>query len=564
MQVILTMNAIILQFCVGVLSMSIWWNTEVFAANTPPNIVFILADDFGYRDVGYHGSTAIRTPTLDRLADGGVRLDNYYVQPLCTPSRSQLLSGRYDIHTGLQHGMIAPCQANSLPKETPTLADELRDAGYATHMVGKWHLGHYAEQLIPTRRGFDSFFGFLNGGELYSSHILCVRAENVLSDTCELKKKKDYIAYRPTASEHDDMLCGLDLRSNEAVSANYSGQYSTHLFTEKAIDVIAAHASKEDAKPLFLYLAYQAVHYPLEVPEAYTAQYESIADKNRRLYAGMTTCMDEGVLNITSALEKYGLWDNTILIFSSDNGGKSEYGGNNWPLRGGKSSLWEGGMRGVGFVHSPLIKHSGTINSGLIHISDWFPTILSLAGRDTTGLNVDGFDVWRSISDAEPSPRKELLHNIDPLTPKHGSRLNISKFDNRVQAAIRVGNWKLITGNPDPVTPAPMKNSWIAPPEDADIHSVRNPDPVSKNVWLFDISSDPYEKTDLFESHRDIAVDMLNRLAEYQSTAVPPRFPKMDRRCNPKDKDGIWGPWRKLKRDNKKTKKSTRSHQQLR
>ena len=553
------MNAIITHLYVAVLSMSICWNTEVFAADTPPNVVFILADDYGYRDVGYHGSTAIKTPTLDRLARSGVRLDNYYVQPLCTPTRSQLLSGRHDIHTGLQHGMIAPCQANSLPKQIPTLADELRGAGYATHMVGKWHLGHYAEQLVPTRRGFDSFFGFLNGGELYSSHVLCVRSENVLSQTCELKKRKDY---RPPANEqYDSMLCGLDLRSDETVADNYSGNYSTHLFTEKAIDVIKAHATEQDAKPLFLYLAYQAVHYPLEVSEAYTKQYESITDENRRLYAGMTTCMDEGVLNITMALEKYGLWDNTILIFSSDNGGKAEYGGNNWPLRGGKSSLWEGGMRGVGFVHSPLIKHSGTVNSGLIHVSDWFPTILALAGRETTGLKVDGFDVWKSITDGEPSPRKELLHNIDPLTPKHGSLLNISKFDNRVQAAIRVGNWKLITGNPDPVTPEPVKNSWVAPPEDADIQSVRSPDPASKNIWLFDISSDPYEKTDLFETHQDIAVDMLNRLAKYRSTAVTPSFPKMDPRCSPKNKNGVWGPWRKLKGRQKKTKKSSKIRQ---
>jgi len=132
-------------------------NTEVCAVQTPPNVVFIFADDFGYRDVGFHGSTVIRTPTLDRLAYNGVRLDNYYVQPTCTPTRSQLLSGRYQIHTGLQHSIIWPCQPNSLPKEIPTLANKLHDAGYATHMVGKWHIGYYEEPLIPTRRGFDSF-----------------------------------------------------------------------------------------------------------------------------------------------------------------------------------------------------------------------------------------------------------------------------------------------------------------------------------------------------------------------------------------------------------------------
>ena len=513
----------------------------LFVADTPPNIVFILADDYGYRDVGYHGSTVIKTPTLDRLARSGVRLDNYYVQPICTPSRSQLLSGRYQIHTGLQHSVIRLCQPNSLPKEIPTLADELRDAGYATHMVGKWHLGYYEQELVPTQRGFDSFFGFLNGEKPHFSNILCKRPTGKQRSK-DLGLTDDLINIRDSSTEKSQW-CGQDLWSNETVAANYSGHYSTHLFTDKAIDVIKAHATQQDTKPLFLYLAYQAVHSPLEVPEAYTRQYESITDENRRLYAGMTTCMDEGVLNVTKALEKYGLWDNTIVIFSTDNGGSSLYGGNNWPLRGGKTSLWEGGMRGVGFVHSPLIKHSGTVRNGLIHISDWFPTILALAGRNTTGLNVDGFDVWKSIIDGEPSPRKELLHNIDPLTPKHGSLLNISNFDNREHAAIRVGNWKLITGNPAPNTPDPVKNSWVAPPEDADIQSVPSPDPASKNIWLFDISSDPYEKTDLFETHQDIAVDMLNRLAQYQSTAVPPRYPLVDPFCAPVDTNDVWGPW---------------------
>ena len=346
----------------------------MFASNTPPNIVFILADDLGYRDVGYQGSSVIKTPTLDRLARSGVRLDNYYVQPLCAPSRCQLLSGRYQIHTGLQHFTISPCQPNSLPKEIPTLADVLHEAGYATHMVGKWHLGYYAEELLPTRRGFDSFFGFLNSAEHYDSHILCASVEKMqavsINNSFVGTNKSDRPMHKSDMHKSDRPMhfwCGLDLRSNEAVAANYHGRYSTHLFTEKAIDVIKTHArkQKQDAKPLFLYLAYQAVHVPLQVPESYTKQYASITDKNRRLYAGMTTCMDEGVLNITTALEEYGLWNNTILIFSTDNGALVEAGGNNWPLRGSKGTLWEVAMRGVGFVHSPLIKRRGTVNSDL-------------------------------------------------------------------------------------------------------------------------------------------------------------------------------------------------------
>ena len=378
----------------GLLSMTVWWYTEVYATETRPNIVFILADDFGYRDVGYHGAKVIKTPTLDRLAYNGVRLDNYYVQPICTPTRSQLLSGRYQIHTGLQHIIIWPCQPNSLPKEIPTLANVLHIAGYATHMVGKWHIGYYEEQLVPTRRGFDSFFGYLNAEEEYYYHTLCTNAEPPSELSSEDYSKMwdlnndNYLRSTDEKYRKKHAFCGFDLRSNESVAVNYSGYYSTHLYTQKAIDVIKSHAANEDRKPFFLYLAYQAVHAPLEVPETYTKPYASIKDKNRRVYAGMTTCLDEGVLNVTIALEKYGLWNNTILIFSTDNGGEVAQGGNNWPLRGWKRSLWEGGMRGVGFVHSPLIKRRGSVNSGLIHVSDWFPTILGLAGGNTTGLNV--------------------------------------------------------------------------------------------------------------------------------------------------------------------------------
>jgi len=505
---------------------------EVVATRSAPNIVFILADDLGYGDVGFHGSTVIRTPTLDRLAYSGVRLNNYYVQPICTTTRSQLLSGRYQIHTGLQHRAIYPCQPNGLPEHMPTLATMLRDAGYATHMVGKWHVGFYKKQLLPTRRGFDSFFGILNGRGDYYSHSLCTDVGRSLS----MWELNEYLLSSPDKRRMRHSVCGYDLRSNET-AVNYSGQYSTHLFTRRAIDVIKSHARKQDSKPLFLYLAYQTVHSPLQVPEFYTKPYASIEDKNRRIYAGMTACLDEGVLNVTTALEKYGLWNNTIVIFSTDNGGEVAFGGNNWPLRGWKRSLWEGGVRGVGFVHSPLIRRRGTVNNGLIDVNDWFPTLLGLTGRDTAGLNVDGLDVWKSISDGKPSPRKELLHNIDPLLPRRGPRLNISKFDNRIRAAIRVGNWKLITGNP-------LQGSWIAPPEDTTgCQSIPDPDPKSKNIRLFDVSNDPNEKIDLFDSRRDIAVQMLNRLAEYQATAVPARYPLNDLRCDPKHHNGFWGPW---------------------
>jgi len=517
--------------CTGALICCVWWHT-----GTRPNIIFIFADDQGYRDVGYHGSTAIQTPTLDRLASEGVILSNYYLQPACSPSRGTLLSGRYQIYTGLR--VLQHCARDGLPEEMPTIADAMRGAGYATHIIGKWHVGFYKDELTPTYRGFDSFFGYYTSGPTFYSYIQCSKnSTEPIRSFEEFYRLLNLMKNYDTATEEQKkgFICGYDLHSNETVAWEYNGQYSTHLFSQKAIDIIKSHSEKEDAKPFFLYLNYQAPHGPLAVPEEYIKPYANITNENRRIYAGMIASIDEGVLNITKALEKYGVWNNTVLIFSTDNGGDTNQGANNWPLRGIKMSWWEGGIKGIGFVTSPLIKNRGTVNNGLMHVSDWFPTLVGLAGGDTAGLNLDGFDVWQSISNGDPSPRTELLHNIDPMYTR-GSRLNISNFDNRIAAAIRVGNWKLITGNPG-------FGSWVAPPEDSDLRSLPDPDPRSKNIWLFDLSNDPYETTDLFESHQEKAIELLNKLAEYDTTAMPPNDPPIDLRCNPENFGGAWKPW---------------------
>nr|KAG5699858.1 hypothetical protein BaRGS_034632 [Batillaria attramentaria] len=269
---------------------------QFVASDDRPNIVFVLADDYGFNDVGYHGSE-IQTPNLDRLAGEGVKLENYYVQPICTPTRSQLMSGRYQIHTGLQHDIIWATQPNGLPLDSPTLADKMREAGYATHAVGKWHLGFYKEEYLPTRRGFDSFYGYLTGSEDYYTHFRC-----------------DSLHKGPGGSSYDENFCGYDLRDNEVPVKTAAGKYSTQLFTDRAINLIKNH---DTSKPLFLYMAYQAVHSPLEVPDKYTWDYYDIQDKHRKIYAGMVSCMDEGVGNLTQALQDAGMWNNTVFVFST-------------------------------------------------------------------------------------------------------------------------------------------------------------------------------------------------------------------------------------------------------
>ncbi|XP_052813682.1 arylsulfatase B-like [Mya arenaria] len=474
-----------------------------------PHILLVVADDYGFHDIGYHASE-IRTPNLDKLAHGGVRLENYYVQPICTPTRSQLLSGRYQIHTGLQHGIIWPTQPNGLPLDSPTIADKLKEAGYSTHAVGKWHLGFYKDEYLPTSRGFDSYFGYLTGSENYYSHYRC-----------------------------NGKMCGTDFRDNTKPAGAYNGSYSTHLFANRVIDIINNH--EDDNKPLFIYLPFQAVHSPLQVPKQYEDQYWFINQRARRTYAGMVTCMDEAVGNITRAMQKRGLWDNTLMVFTTDNGGQVIEGGNNYPLRGWKGSLWEGGMHGVGFVHSQLLndKVIGSVSRGLIHVTDWFPTLVKLANGNLNGTKpLDGYDQWNTINKAADSPRREILHNIDPLFKPAGRPVYNGTFDTRIRAALRVGDWKILTGDPG-------NSSWIPPPEDnmpPEFNQI-SVGPNTKNLWLFNIAKDPNERVDLSDQEPTRVRAMLKRLKIYQKTAVPCRYPNGDPKADPSLRGGFWGPW---------------------
>ncbi|GFN88339.1 arylsulfatase b [Plakobranchus ocellatus] len=493
---------------------------QSLAASTP-NIVFVLADDYGYNDIGYHGSQ-IQTPTLDKLADSGVKLENYYVQPICTPTRSQLMSGRYQIHTGLQHGIIWPEQPNGLPLNSPTLADKMKEAGYSTHMVGKWHLGFYRKEYLPWNRGFDTYFGYLTGSEDYYKHTR---------------------GFKFTSKAY------LDLHNEQGPVKNESGHYSAHLFTQKAIDVINNHNEK---KPLFLYLAYQSVHGPLEVPQHYEDKYEHIQNKERRTYAGMVSAMDEGVRNVTEALKSKGLWSNTVFIFSTDNGGIPKVAGNNFPLRGHKGTLWDGGMHGVGFVAGGVLKpdRAGKVSKDLIHVSDWYPTLVGLAKGSFNGcLPLDGVDQWDTINSGMPSKRLILLHNIDPLHQRSGLPLYPNTWDTSVRAAIRSGSYKLITGDPGPGDWTPPPDSSDEQPKSNDVTSLdkslyfQTETSSLKNVWLFNITADPTEHNDLSEERPEVVKAMLTLLSKINATAVPVRYPPFDPSSDPAQHGDVWGPW---------------------
>lgn len=496
----------------------IWCSIIIIAAanlgrsRKSPNVIFILADDYGFNDIGYHArnhESAMKTPFLDHLAAEGIKLENYYVQPICTPTRSQLLSGRYQIHTGLQHGIIWPSQPNALPIENILLPEQLRECGYDTHMIGKWHLGFYEEKFLPWNRGFNSYYGYLEGGEDYYTHQSCYKG-----------------------------MCGIDMYDSKYGAVNDTwGEYSTHLFTRKAIQTID---NRDESKPFFLYLAYQSVHSPMEVPSKYTAPFEHIKDDFRRIYAGMVLAMDESVYNITEHLKNLSLLQDTIIIFSTDNGGQTMSGGNNWPLRGRKGTLWEGGVKGIGFIYGEPLQLKGNTYKGLLHISDWYPTILEATKCPIINgtQSLDGYNQWGAILQKTRPTRNELLHNIDPMNIVKGEKPP-GNFDTRVRAAVRKGKWKLLTGHPG-------FDEWVKPPESLQLNV--NEDVASNShsenfTYLFDIESDPYEHKNVASQYPQVVEDLLSVLAKYNSTSVPVHYPKMDPDADPKYHNGFWGPW---------------------
>ncbi|XP_015600611.1 arylsulfatase B isoform X2 [Cephus cinctus] len=376
-----------------------------------PNIIIILADDMGWNDVSFHGSNQIPTPNIDALAYNGVILNNHYVPALCTPSRSALMTGKYPIHTGMQHSVILEPEPRGLPLRERLLPQYLREAGYRTHAVGKWHLGYYRREYTPTYRGFDSHFGYWNGLQDYYSHQV----------------EATYEGYR-----------GFDMRRNMSVAWETAGKYSTDLFTEEAVRLIENHRVNE---PMFMYLAHLAPHTgnqdnPFQAPDDEIAKFSHILDPERRIYAAMVSKLDQSVGEVVAALRRRGMLENSIVLFMSDNGaptmGIHSNRGSNYPMRGIKDSPWEGAVRGVAAIWSPLIKKPRRVSNQLMYVADWLPTFYSAAGLDTKDLgNIDGVDMWSALVAEKTSPRSEIVINID----------DIENY-----AAIRRGDFKYVIG----------------------------------------------------------------------------------------------------------------------
>ena len=415
-----------------------------------PNIVVILADDLGNADLGYRGS-AIRTPNLDALARGGVRLESYYGQQLCTPARAALMTGRYPMRYGLQSFVIFPGHTYGLPTDETTLPQALKQAGYTTAMVGKWHLGHADRKYWPQNRGFDYFYGNLVGEVDYFT-----------------KERGGIVDWQ---------------RNGKFVQEK--GYYTT-LIGDEAVRLIER---QDPGKPLFLYVASLAVHSPLQAPQADLDAYKGVFDnEEKRAYAAMLTSLDTQVGRIVKALEKKGMRENTLIFFTTDNGGirkmaahapggkpAKEPPASNGEFRDGKSSLYEGGVRLPAFYNWPARLRPAVVNEPLHHV-DLMPTLLAMAGSQAAPAKpFDGKNAWATLAEGKPSPHEDVLINVEIY-----------------RGAIRKGPWKLVK-----TATLPGKTE------------------------LFDLSKDAGEKNNVAEQNPEVVKDLETRLVAYAREQQP-------------------------------------------
>jgi arylsulfatase A-like enzyme len=417
-----------------------------------PNIIFILNDDLGWGDVGYHGSP-IKTPTLDGLAKRGVELNRYYTYAVCSPTRAALMTGRSSLETGVD----APIAADQvLPMDATLLPQHLKTLGYQTVMIGKWHLGRVNTDSLPFKRGFDYFYGFLGG-----------------------------------SIDHYTHLSGggnLDWQRN-GVSVREEG-YTTDLMTNDAIKQIT---SRDKQKPLFLYLAYDAPHDPLQAPEASIKKYADIDDPIKRNYAAMMDYFDSQLARVLATIEAEGMAQDTLIVWASDNGPQGNSGGNAGGLRGGKSTAFEGGMRVPAIAYWPGHLEGGRKLESVVTVLDWLPTFVQAAGgKLPDDKRLVGHDVMPVLKgDPQAAGRQIVMGNYVAAASDHF----VSAY---------AWPWKLVSA------PTSLVNRQQTPA----------PAAGDKTVMLFDIVADPTESTDVAAKYPELVKKLM---ADLEAAPRAPR-----------------------------------------
>ncbi|XP_070539910.1 arylsulfatase B-like isoform X1 [Ptychodera flava] len=473
--------------------------------NKQPHILHMVADDLGWDDISWYNPTMI-TPNLQDMADNGVILDNMYVQTSCSPTRSCLMTGYYSAKIGSQHLVYKPDRPHGLPTWLTTLPEILQSKGYATYGVGKWHLGYCNESYIPINRGFDHFYGFYLGSVDYYTHLTSEKG--------------------PYGS--DALYYGYDFRDDgeKVEGEGVDGVYSSLLFREKLLGIINGHDANT---PMYLYLAFQLPHSPLTVPDEYKEMYDGIVtNDDRKTYSGQVTLMDEIIGNVRSALEDAGMWDDTFVLFHSDNGGDVKYAASNFPLRGNKGTYFDGGIKAVAMAHGKGIEKTGYVSNEMMHAVDVFPTFIEASGGKTKQYDIDGVSAWKMITKQKKSKRSGFLITIDEDIPNES-----------YGAAIRDGKWKLIQGYPA-FSFTEQHLYWYETPyhtepdEKADL-----PLPDEDSIFLFDMEADPSEECNVADDNPDVVAEMLAKLDEYRAVTWTD-FPPDDPNCDPALTDNWW------------------------
>ena len=398
-----------------------------------PNIIVILCDDLGYSDVGFNGSTDIRTPALDGLAKAGVICTSGYVpHPFCGPSRMGLFTGRYPHTFGAPFNLpnrglgIDEYNRRGVPVDETLISTVLHDAGYYTGALGKWHMG-IDRPYHPNTRGFDEFYGFLGGGHMYFPEKYRGVYER------QTRAKKENINEYVLPLEHN----GVAVDETE---------YLTDGLSREAVRFVRQAAEKD--QPFFLYVAYNAPHTPLEAKEEDLRLYADITDKKRQAYAAMVHAVDRGVERLLAALKETGELNDTLIVFFSDNGGEMSAGATNRPLREGKGSTYEGGYRVPMFLHWPGQIPAGTTYDYPVTSLDFYPTFAALAGAAIPSQKaLDGVDIWDALrAGKDPRPDKMIyaLRHRDGYSDV-GARRNEWKI-----SRVGQGPWKLFDVANDP------------------------------------------------------------------------------------------------------------------
>jgi arylsulfatase A-like enzyme len=340
----------------------------------------MVADDLGWNDVGFHGST-IETPSLDRLAREGVELTRLYTNPICTPTRAALMTGRDPVEMGFAHSVIPPWSNVGIPLDEHFMSETFRDNGYQTGIIGKWHLGHHNQAQAPNARGFDYFYGNLTSGPDYFSH--------------------------------ESRVGGLDWQRNG--SSVVEEGYNTELIATAARQFLTG---RDPERPFLLYIPWNAPHTPLQAPKRLMIKYVGEFNPQRIIFAAMTEAMDTGVGEILQALEDEGIADNTIVLFFSDNGGMPAVGGRNTPLRGGKGQTFEGGIRVPAIIRWPAKLAGAQNNDQVMNVYDLFPTLAAAADIEPDNDKVlDGVNLLSSLTEDRQVPHKPMFFAADTLTP---------------------------------------------------------------------------------------------------------------------------------------------------